>query len=77
MFDSLPDDLARLEDQRQHADHEHIREGMFDTFDRPATDTERELLAHLGYSLPAGLTTRVHWLTNGVRNRRWPQLEGN
>lgn len=42
-------------------------------FDRPATDTERMLLAHLGYELPDDLTTRVT-LFAAVRNRRWPQL---
>jgi hypothetical protein len=78
MFDSLPDDLARLEDQRLHADHEHIREDVLTpyTFNRAATDTERTLLAHLGYTVPGNLQTRVCWLSYGVRNRRWPQLEG-
>jgi hypothetical protein len=77
MFDHLPDDLARLEDQRLAADHETIREnlGMFDAFDRPATDTERELLAYLGFSLPPTLTTSVTWLSNGIRRRTWPTLE--
>lgn len=42
---------------------------------RPATDTERTLLAHLGYTLPDELFTAVTFLTTGVRNRRWPQLE--
>jgi len=77
MFTSLSAELARLEDQRLHADHEHIHEGMFDAFTRLATATERELLGHLGYSVPATLTTRVNWLSNGVRRRSWPQLEGS
>lgn len=42
-------------------------------FDRPATDTERVLLAHLGYEPPDDLVTRVTFYA-AVRNRRWPQL---
>jgi hypothetical protein len=42
---------------------------------RPATQTERTLLAHLGYELPDELFTAVTFLTTGVRNRRFPQLE--
>lgn len=43
---------------------------------RPATDTERLLLQHLlGYTLPAELFTAITFLTTGVRNRRFPQLE--
>jgi hypothetical protein len=76
-FESLPEDLGRLEDQRLAADHEHLREGlgMFDQFDRAATVTELTLLAYLGYSLPPTLTTHVAWLSNGVRRRSWPTLE--
>ncbi|WP_431840288.1 hypothetical protein [Gordonia hongkongensis] len=43
-------------------------------FARRATPTERQLLTHLGYQLPAELFTLVHYET-AVRNRRWPQLE--
>ncbi|MGU3651627.1 hypothetical protein [Mycolicibacterium sp. A43C] len=42
-------------------------------FDRAATNTERELLQHLGYELPDDLVTRVTFF-GPVRNRRWPQL---
>ena len=42
-------------------------------FDRPATETERMLLEHLGYELPDDLVTRVTFFA-AVRNRRWPQL---
>lgn len=45
------------------------------TFPRPTTATERALLEHLGYELPAELFTAVSFPTIGVRNRRWPQLE--
>jgi hypothetical protein len=45
------------------------------TFPRPATTTERTLLEHLGYELPAELLTAVAYPTYGIRNRRWPQLE--
>jgi hypothetical protein len=79
LFDHLPDDLARAEDQTLAADHQRILEnlGMFDAFDRAATDAEQTLLAHLGYTLSPALTTSVTWLSNGVRNRRWTTLEGN
>lgn len=42
---------------------------------RPATDTERALLEHLGHELPDELFTLVAYPSDGVRNRRWPQLE--
>ena len=42
---------------------------------RPATDTERTLLTHLGYEVPDELFTAITYLSTGVRNRRWPQLE--
>lgn len=45
-------------------------------FDRPATNTERMLLEHLGYELPDDLVTRVTFF-GPVRNRRWPQLMDN
>jgi hypothetical protein len=78
IFDSLPADLQAAEDATLGADHERLLDSMSaDPFSRAATDTERQLLAHLGYTVPADLATRVHWLSPGVRNRRWPQLEGN
>jgi hypothetical protein len=77
MFDHLPDDLARAEDQTQAADRQRVREHDLASwnFTRAATDTEKLLLEHLGYTLPANLTTHVVWLSPGVRNRAWPQLE--
>jgi hypothetical protein len=77
LFDSLPDALRTAEDATLAADHDRIREGMFDVFDRAATVTERTLLTSLGYTLPATLTTHVRWLSNGLRSRRWPALEGS
>jgi hypothetical protein len=73
----LPDDLARAEDQTLAADHQRIRSDVLTpyTFNRPATTTEATLLAHLGYTVPGDLLTTVTWLSYGVRNRRWPQLE--
>lgn len=75
VFTRLPDAVQRAEDATAYADHEnrHWRASVART--RPATPTERALLAHLGYTLPDDLETRVEWLSSGVRNRRWPQLE--
>lgn len=77
VFESLPDDLARAEDATLGADHERMprSDGGLAAFTRPATATERRLLDHLGYALPANLATQVRWLTNGLRLRRWPTLE--
>jgi hypothetical protein len=51
-------------------------------FVRPATDTEKTLLTHLGYSLPtdangaaALLYTVVSYKSDTLRCRTWPQLE--
>ena len=75
MFDYLPNELQRLEDQRQAADHARLRNGV-NGFARPATDTERTLLEHLGHELPELLVTQVLWLSAGVRRRTWPALNG-
>lgn len=56
----------RPEDSRRLTDH-------FDRVDRPATPTERELLAHLGHRVPERLTTRVD-VVAGIVRRTWPQL---
>jgi hypothetical protein len=72
VFHWLPDDLQRLEDSCAVADRDAMRPRGFE---RPATDTERILLQHLGYQLPDNLVTVVRYRTRGVRNRRWPQLE--
>jgi hypothetical protein len=73
VFHWLPDDLQRAEDSTAVCDRDQMRPRGFE---RPATDTERQLLAHLGFELPAELTTVVRYRTRGVRNRRWPALEG-
>jgi hypothetical protein len=70
-FSSLPPDLQYAEDSTLGADKTRGRR-----FSRAATSTERTLLTHLGYQLPDDLTTRVEWVTPGIRRRRWPQLEG-
>lgn len=72
-FAYLPDELQRLEDSRADADRAVLKPRGFE---RDATATERALLEHLGYVLPAELTTVVRYPTVGVRQRRWPQLEG-
>lgn len=63
--------LRASEDARQVADLEAGRS----SFTRPATNTERTLLAELGYSVPAELSTRVVFLTPGARRREWPTLK--
>ena len=75
-FEYLPSDLQNAEDSTLENDHSqrHWRRSV--VREREASATERALLEHLGYQLPAQLTTRVAWLSAGVRNRRWPQLEG-
>lgn len=73
IFESLPNELQRLEDQRQAADHARLRNGVTG-FTRPATPTERTLLEHLGYEVPEVLHTQVLWLSAGVRSRTWPAL---
>jgi hypothetical protein len=76
-FDWLPEDLQNAEDATQAADKQRVREGkgMFTSFTRPATTTERTLLESLDYALPAQLATTVRWISPGVRNRRWIALE--
>lgn len=68
----LPAELQAAEDSTQWADASGNRGARFE---RPATATERTLLSELGYTLPADLTTCVHWVTRSVRRRTWPQLE--
>ena len=75
LFESLPDELQRAEDARLAAGKDLARHGPRSSFSRPASDTERLLLMHLGYRLPSDLLTRVEWLSPVVRQRRWPQLK--
>lgn len=91
-FEHLPDGLQRAEDATQAADRDHAGRPpthqsvhfsppndavlTHSRFTRPATGTERTLLQHLGFVLPEDLQTQVHWISAGVRQRTWPQLEG-
>ena len=43
---------------------------------RPATDTERILLAALGFSVPEMLTTDIDFISHTTRRRTWPALIG-
>lgn len=76
-FTHLPYELQMREDSTQAADLERCSQRFAPRpLKRPATDTERLLLRHIGFSdLPDDLTTVVTYPTTGVRNRRWPQLE--
>jgi hypothetical protein len=76
VFDSLPPDVQDAEDSRQEADYRNRHWGSRVSTERPASATERALLAHLGYELPTTLHTRVQWLSDGVRRRTWPQIPG-
>ncbi|MED5802945.1 hypothetical protein VX037_18125 [Gordonia sp. Z-3] len=77
-FEHLPDDMQKAEDSTAVADRDNWPHRASSNWlvppymDRPATDTERALLAHLGYELPDELTTRVR--NTGTRHRSWPQL---
>jgi hypothetical protein len=81
----LPNELQNGEDSTAHHDFygceftwssEQTENGAWiDYFERPATATERTLLAELGYTLPDELVTRVSFPSRLVRRRRWPALE--
>jgi hypothetical protein len=73
VFSWLPTDLQDAEDSRQAADFADPRKPR--TFQRPASDTERQLLAHLGFDVPAQLNTTISWPSRSVRRRRWIALE--
>lgn len=91
VFEHLPNDLQNAEDATQAADYQrrasHATQWAIETdpdtrkslwfFTRPATDTERALLGHLGYTVPPDLKTRVQFHTETLRQRRWPALETN
>lgn len=83
-FEYLPPDLQNAEDSTQASDWDRWHGASRGNFryrgdrkvlDRMATATERALLEHLDYELPAELTTRVEWVNDIVRRRTWPQLE--
>ncbi|MFL0579205.1 hypothetical protein [Dietzia sp. 179-F 9C3 NHS] len=88
-FTGLPADVQAAEDATAAADYERSQTGVgvrFEynysaqlgrvrSFRRPATDTERHLLALLGHQVPDELDTFVHHYTQAVRHRFWPDLE--
>lgn len=67
----LPDPLQNAEDSTLTADFDSRHRNRT----RPATATERALLAHLGYALPDELVTVINYVTVTIRRRTWPQLE--
>jgi len=76
VFHGLPDAIQKAEDATQAADHRYQREHGRRRWSRPATPTERLLLEHLGYELPAGmLVTHIEYVTDSLRRRTWPTLE--
>lgn len=78
VFKNLPEPHRSAEDATQAADHQ--RAATFARrFRRPATPTERTLLAQLGHQLPDGddtppLETWVSFFSPGARRRFWPAL---
>lgn len=77
VFRNLPDNLRRAEDATLECDSRYARETGCTRWSRSATETERVLLQHLGYELPANLATHITYTTASIRNRRWPSLEEN
>lgn len=77
-FDHLPAEIKRAEDATQAYDHDQMSGDWMGRAkrSRPATETERALLEHLGYTLPEKLTTEVEWITPSIRHRSWPELSG-
>jgi hypothetical protein len=75
VFANLPPSVQAAEDSTAFADFEARGWRASVIRYRPATACEKALLAHvLGRAVPSNLQTRVHWLSNGVRNRSWPAL---
>ena len=75
-FAFLPDDLQKAEDSRAAADYtEATVRRRARGYEREATQAERQLLEHLGYTLPEELVTVVRYRTRGVRHRSWPAIE--
>ena len=75
VFEFLPDDLQRQEDSTAVNDRDKARLLRPRGHGRPATAAEIALLEHLGYTVPAELTTVVSWPSRACRRRRWPVLE--
>jgi hypothetical protein len=74
VFWDLPSQVQRLEDGTLENDSAQRHWLGSRVRIRSATDTERLLLTHLAYTLPTNLQTHVHWLSDGVRRRVWPQI---
>ena len=74
-INGLPPEYQRAEDATAACDRERQRGFKPRGHERPATETERILLAHLGFELPEQLTTKVTWPSVSCRRRTWPQLE--
>jgi hypothetical protein len=70
-----PDLLAVAECSYGYPDN--LRDYRQRCFDRPATDAERTLLAHLGFDVPDTLRTHCDRITASIVRRRWPDLEAN
>jgi hypothetical protein len=75
VFEYLPTDLQRQEDSTAVADRDQARLLNPRGHVRDATAAEKQLLAHLGHDVPAGLETTVSWPSKACRRRRWPELE--
>ena len=70
----LPEPVQNAEDATHHNDYA-LRIGSR-ARTRPATDTEKLLLEHLGHGpLPDELLTQVTFKSPGIWGRRWPVLE--
>ena len=74
-MNNLPLEYQRLEDGTAMANRAWQRGRKPRGHEREATETERILLAHLGFELPEQLTTKITWPSRSVRRRTWPQLE--
>ncbi len=73
VFEHLPTDLQRAEDSRLDADRTHHHQTRTPSWNRPATDTERTLLTHLGYTMPTTeLRCTVSFPAAGIRRRTFP-----
>lgn len=70
----LPESVQNAEDATHHNDFSLRVASRVRV--RPATDTERLLLEHLGHGpIPDDLQTHVKFYSPGCWNRTWPQLE--
>jgi hypothetical protein len=71
VFTALPTGLQHAEDSRRDADLSVAQR----CWERPATDAERFLLAHLGFTVPDDLVCHVDRITSSVVCRRFFALE--